>query len=94
MSAQKIEKEIKIINTMIDIYKKGHPNEDVETLREYAVKRIEKCPRMETKTFCSRCDIHCYQKVMRDQIKQVMRYSGPRLIWHHPIQLIKHILGG
>jgi hypothetical protein len=31
---------------------------------------------------------------MRDQVKVVMRYAGPRMLWHHPILALFHILDG
>ena len=58
----------------------------------YAMDKINKCPMMKTKTFCSQCKIHCYQKEKQQQIKKVMRYSGPRMIFYHPILAIKHAL--
>jgi hypothetical protein len=29
---------------------------------------------------------------MRDQIKQVMRYAGPRMLFRHPILTIRHFI--
>jgi hypothetical protein len=31
---------------------------------------------------------------MREKIRDVMRYSGPRMIWHHPFLAIGHIFDG
>ena len=28
---------------------------------------------------------------MREKIRQVMRYSGPRMIFHHPIAALRHL---
>ena len=53
---------------------------------------IEKRPFMETKTFCSNCKVHCYKPDMRDKIKAVMRYSGPRMILHHPVAAVRHLI--
>ena len=47
---------------------------------------------MKEKTFCSQCRIHCYEKTMQKQIKQVMRYSGPRMIFYHPLLALRHAL--
>jgi uncharacterized protein (DUF2249 family) len=38
--------------------------------------------------------VHCYQRDRRDQIKNVMRHAGPRMIWHHPILSLGHWLDG
>ena len=52
----------------------------------------DKCPFMETKTFCSNCKVHCYKPEMREKIREVMRYSGPRMIFHHPAAAIRHVI--
>ena len=52
---------------------------------------IEKRPFMETKTFCSQCKVHCYKKDKREQIRKVMRFSGPRMLVYHPIMAIRHL---
>ena len=61
-------------------------------LDNYARARSEKCPFMETKTFCSNCKVHCYKPDMRQKIRDVMRYSGPRMIFYHPITAIRHVI--
>lgn len=47
---------------------------------------------METKTFCNNCKVHCYKPEMREKIRQVMRYSGPRLLFRNPIIAAKHLI--
>ena len=47
---------------------------------------------MENKTFCSNCKVHCYRPDMREIIRTVMRFSGPRMIFHHLIAAIEHIV--
>ena len=54
--------------------------------------RSEKCPFMETKTFCSNCRVHCYQPAMREKIREVMRFSGPRMIFTHPVTAIRNVI--
>ena len=61
-------------------------------LREYAVARIEHCPHMGTKTFCSACPSHCYRPAMREKIREVMRWSGPRMIRYRPITALRHAI--
>lgn len=86
---QKREKEKQTIEFMISLYERNH-KEDCSELLEYALLRIDKCPFMSEKTFCSSCKVHCYQKQYREQMKKVMRYSGPRMLLHHPILTITH----
>ena len=61
-------------------------------LAEYAFERSDMCPFMENKTFCSNCRVHCYKPKMRNKIRQVMRFSGPRMIFHHPVMAIRHLI--
>ena len=61
-------------------------------LSEYACARSDKCPFMETKTFCSNCRVHCYKPEMREKIRAVMRFSGPRMLLYHPILAIWHLI--
>ena len=63
-----------------------------QELYDYVMYRIEHCPFMETKTFCSTCKAHCYKPEMREKIKDVMRFSGPGLLLHHPAAVIRHIV--
>lgn len=102
MSKQKIEskreREKRTVSLMIRIYcKKKHGTRkglcpECEALDAYARMRSDKCPFMETKTFCSNCKVHCYKADMREKIRAVMRFSGPRMIFSHPIMAIKHVI--
>ena len=60
-------------------------------LLAYSQKRAENCKFGEDKPVCGNCTIHCYKKDMKAKVKDVMRFSGPRLIIYSPIQFIKHI---
>lgn len=65
--------------------------EDCEEVVQYAKKRIDQCPFMDTKTFCSACKVHCYKQEMREKIRMIMRYSGPRMLLHKPIMALRHV---
>jgi hypothetical protein len=94
----KREREKELVSQMIALYcKKQHHTKgtlcpECATLRDYARQRSEKCPFMESKTFCSNCKVHCYKPEMREKIREVMRFSGPRMIFHHPITAIRHVI--
>ena len=102
MSKQKIEskreREKHTVALMIRLYcKKKHGTKKIlcpecEALTEYAMMRSDKCPFMETKTFCSNCRVHCYKPEMREKIREVMRFSGPRMIFSHPIMAVRHVI--
>lgn len=62
-------------------------------LDAYAVLRTERCRKMHVKTSCEACENHCYAPEMRESIRAAMRYSGPRMIFKHPVAAIRHLLG-
>ncbi|WP_420213628.1 nitrous oxide-stimulated promoter family protein, partial [Klebsiella pneumoniae] len=41
---------------------------------------------------CKQCPVHCYQPAKREEMKQIMRWAGPRMLWRHPILTIRHLL--
>lgn len=95
----KKEKELKTVTLMIKKYcrgvhktRRGELCEDCKALLSYVELRLSKCPHGDNKPFCSNCRIHCYKPDMRAKIKQVMRYSGPRMIFSHPIIAMKHVI--
>ena len=94
----KRDREKKTVSLMIHIYcKKKHGSKNnlcskCAELEKYAMLRSDKCPFMETKTFCSNCKVHCYNAEMREEIRRVMRFSGPRMIMYHPAMAISHLI--
>ncbi len=63
-------------------------------LLAYAERRRAFCPK-EPKPFCSYCDTHCYRPEMRERMRDVMRYSGPRSILRgHAIDSVRHVIAG
>lgn len=48
----------------------------------------------EDKPTCQKCPVHCYNAEMRERIKVVMRFSGPRLLLHSPLLSISHLVKG
>ncbi|SHH67580.1 Nitrous oxide-stimulated promoter [Clostridium collagenovorans DSM 3089] len=93
----KVEREKKTIALMINIYcKKKHKSKDnlceeCQELLNYANTRLSNCKFGEQKTTCGKCPIHCYKKDMRNKVKEVMKFSGPRLILYNPIEVIRHL---
>jgi len=67
---------------------------DCRELEEYAAKRLERCPYGETKPTCVNCPIHCYQQTMRERVRVVMRYAGPRMLLRHPWLALMHMVDG
>lgn len=103
MDKAKIEKKRKrekeTVSLMIALYCHGHHGTEGKmlcpecaALDDYARSRIDRCPFMETKTFCANCRVHCYKPEMREKIREVMRYSGPRMMLHHPVMAVRHVI--
>lgn len=94
----KREREKRTVALMIQLYcRKNHGTKknlcpECKALSQYAMQRSDKCPFMETKTFCSNCRVHCYKPEMREKIREVMRFSGPRMILHHPVMAVRHVI--
>ena len=95
----KYNKETEIVQLMIELYchkkhntEKGDLCQDCQQLLEYAKFRRSKCPWGDDKPFCTNCPIHFYKAEMRQKIKDVMRFSGPRMMFHHPIVAIRHLV--
>lgn len=95
---QKRELEKEVVTWMIRKYCKGNhktmksPCSECQELIDYAVLRSNKCPFIETKTFCNNCKVHCYKPEMKERIRVVMRYSGPRMLLYHPFMVINHMV--
>ena len=92
-------REKAVVNEMIALYcrhnhhtPKGQLCDDCAALSRYACERVDRCPFMETKTFCSNCKVHCYRPEMRERIRAVMVFSGPRMIFHHPLVTVRHMI--
>lgn len=63
-------------------------------LLTYAKAKLDKCPYQDDKPACLRCPIHCYKPDQREQIREVMRFAGPRIMRSHPIMGARHLLKG
>jgi len=99
MTDKRYEKETKVVDLMIALYckKHHHPNknalcDECQELTDYCHYRLSLCPWGDQKPFCSNCKIHCYDKEHREKIREVMRFSGPRMIFHHPILACRHVI--
>ena len=93
----KREREKQMVSQMIALYcrrnhhTKGALCPDCAALNDYARQRSDRCPFMETKTFCSNCRVHCYKPEMKKRMQEVMRYAGPRMLLYHPTAACRHL---
>lgn len=91
-------KEQQVAGEMIRLYcRKNHRSKDAvcfecRELLDYAEERSSHCPFMENKTFCSNCSVHCYRPDMRERMRLVMAFSGPRMLFCHPGMALWHLI--
>jgi len=95
----RVFRESKTIKVMISMYCYDHHQNkrlcpECAELTEYALERLVKCPFQNGKTICAKCPVHCYKPLMREKIRAIMRYAGPRMSYRHPILAIHHIMDG
>jgi len=60
-------------------------------LRDHAFARLDHCRYGEAKPACRHCPAHCYKPAMREHIRRVMRFSGPRMLLYAPLAAIRHL---
>jgi hypothetical protein len=68
--------------------------EECASLVVYALDRIENCRFGDDKPTCAKCPVHCFRPAMREPIRIVMRYAGPRMTLRHPYLAVRHLLDG
>jgi len=98
----RMQRERETIQAMIDLYcchhhgkGKGAPLcDECQELREYALLRLRHCPFQEGKTSCGNCSRHCYKPDMRQRVRELMRFSGPKMLWEHPLLALFHLFDG
>ena len=93
----RVKEEQQVAEQMIRLYcRKKEGNGELcpscAELLQYARMRLEHCRFGEKKTTCKKCPVHCYRPEMRERIRKVMRWAGPRMIWYHPVAAIRHLI--
>lgn len=98
-SERRLKREQSTVVKMITLFCRGNHGSkgsslcyECEELNRYVVARLERCPFGDDKPVCDRCLIHCYRTDLREQIKRVMRYSGPRMFLRHPVLTAFHFI--
>ena len=94
--SRRIILEKRTIEKMIGIFCRKNHNvtflcSDCASIRDYALQRLTYCPFKEEKPVCADCTVHCYKKDYREKVKEIMRFSGPRMIFRHPYLAVMHI---
>lgn len=97
MHKSRIDREKEVVSKMVKLYCRkrlgmAELNEEYKELICYSHRRLDSCKFGDKKPACKRCPIHCYKPDMREKIRNIMRWAGPRMIIYDPIAAIRHIL--
>jgi hypothetical protein len=93
----RLDREQRTIEAMLRIYCRDHHGttaglcRECEDLLTYAGKRLRVRPFQEAKPACNQCPIHCYARAVRERVREVMRYAGPRMLCRHPWLALMHL---
>lgn len=99
-ASKRMDREWRTIAAMVDCYCQAHHGSretlcpECQGLLDYASLRLQRCRFGVEKPTCVQCPVHCYQPERREQVRAVMRYAGPRMLWRHPILSIYHWIDG
>lgn len=99
-SDKRLNREWSTMEAMVHIHCRDHHAPvngtcvECRQLLDYAHVRLERCRFGAEKPTCANCPVHCYQRARREQVKVVMRYAGPRMMWEHPVMSLRHWLDG
>src|SRR6202142_2953305 len=95
LTSLRLRREQRTIKAMLDLWCEAHSLHvrsrfgelcvECDGLFEYASRRLLKCPYGEEKPTCKKCPIHCYTRDKREQMHEVMRFAGPRMLLRHPV---------
>ena len=84
---RKIEADLALARRFTEVYCRRHRHNQgtpglctgCQELVDYARARLERCP-YDPKPKCKKCPTHCYKPALREQMKQVMRFSGMHFV--------------
>lgn len=85
----RIDREKQTVEKMIELYCRRRLQEDTlpedyQHLAEYACQRLDECEYGEEKPVCEKCQTHCFAPKERQQMQEIMRWAGPRMIFYSP----------
>ena len=95
----RLSRHSKTVTVMTGMYcRNRHGREtlcpDCQALLHYAHQHLEKCPFKDSKPPCAKCPVHCFEPEMRERVREVMRYSGPRMMRRYPVLAVLHLIDG
>ena len=94
--ARSNNREMRTIEAMVRIYCRSYHQKDLceecGEILTYAIARLDKCTFGPLKPACNNCNVHCYSPKMREKVKEIMRFSGPKMIYKHPFLAMVHLV--
>lgn len=92
-------RELKTLAAMMRLYCRHHHGSkalcaECDSLWDYARRRTERCIFGDAKPTCANCVVHCYRADMRERVREMMRWSGPRMAFRHPLLALLHLIDG
>ncbi len=99
-TTRRLGREKRTVDVMIGMYCRAHHQapdgvcEECIALERYASGQVDRCPFGNDKPTCLNCAVHCYEDSKRERIREVMRFSGPRMLLRHPYLSVMHLMDG
>lgn len=96
---KRLEQDEKTVMAMAAVFCRGHHHicaqgeklcPECAKVIDYSLERTRRCPHKHSGT-CDTCPTQCYRPAMQQKIKEIMAYSGPRMIFRHPLMAIQHV---
>jgi len=96
MTSQK-DLDKKTVESMIRLYCKHQLKteelpEKYQELIHYANHRLDHCSWGKEKPPCKDCPHHCYAPEQRREIRKIMRWAGPRMLFWSPKAAFRHLI--
>jgi hypothetical protein len=90
--------ELKTITIMVTLYCRAHHAKalcnDCQALIDHAQQKLDRCVFGQQKPACKKCTVHCYKPNFKQQAKVVMKETGMKMLYLHPVLALKHLLKG
>jgi len=81
---------VELPDNLAVMFPKGVPLcSDCTAMIEYSLLKRRNCP-LDPKPSCKHCHIHCYSKEYRARIRQIMAFSGRRMIMRGRLDYLWH----
>ena len=92
-------REQRTLEAMMRLYCRHHHRAqplcaECSALARYSQRRLERCVFGDEKPTCANCLVHCYKDEMREKMRAMMRWAGPRMLLRHPLLAVLHKVDG